>query len=109
MRFVLDQQLPPDLCDWFRRKGHESEHVRDLGLRDSADSQIWTYAASHDAITVSKDEDFASRRKTVSAGPQIVWLRCGNVSNAALVALFEREWRAIQSELAARAAVIEVR
>lgn len=109
MRFVLDQQLPPDLCDWFRRRGHESEHVRDLGLREAADSKIWTYASSHDAVIVSKDEDFASRRKSASAGPKIIWLRCGNVSNAALVALFEREWGAIQSELSGGAFVIEVR
>jgi predicted nuclease of predicted toxin-antitoxin system len=109
MRFVLDQQLPPDLGAWFRRRGHESEHVRDVGLRDAADGEIWTYASSHGAIIVSKDEDFASRRKGVNSGPQILWLRCGNVSNASLVALFEREWVAIQSELDGGASVIEVR
>lgn len=54
-------------------------------------------------------EDFASRRNSVTAGPSIIWLRCGNVSTKALINLLTREWSVIESELHRGAFVIEVR
>jgi predicted nuclease of predicted toxin-antitoxin system len=109
MKFLIDQQLPPTLCAWLRERGHEAEHVRDIGLREAPDSDIWRRAVATGAFILTKDEDFASRRKTVSEGPVIVWLRCGNVSTPALVELLTREWSTIASELDQATPVIEVR
>jgi predicted nuclease of predicted toxin-antitoxin system len=109
MKFILDQQLPPAAGGWLRQRGHEAEHVRDIGLRDAADEEIWRRAVSDDASILSKDEDFASRRKSVTVGPSIIWLRCGNVSTKALIDLLTREWSAIEAELERGATVIEVR
>jgi len=109
MKFIIDQQLPPALCAWLRERGHEAEHVRDVGLREALDSEIWLRAVSTGAVIVTKDEDFASRRKTVATGPAIAWLRCGNVSTRALLELLASEWAAITFELDQATAVIEVR
>jgi predicted nuclease of predicted toxin-antitoxin system len=109
MKFIIDQQLPPALCAWLQERGHEAEHVRDVGLREASDSDIWLRALSTGAIIVTKDEDFASRRKVVVSGPAIVWLRCGNVSTSALLDLLTGEWSAIASELEQATSVIEVR
>jgi predicted nuclease of predicted toxin-antitoxin system len=79
MKFIVDQQLPPAVGGWLRQRGHEAEHVRDMGLRDAPDEEIWRRAVSDGATILSKDEDFASRRNSVTAGPCIIWLRCGNV------------------------------
>jgi predicted nuclease of predicted toxin-antitoxin system len=109
MKFIVDQQLPPLLGVWLRQRGYEAEHVRDVGLREAPDTDIWRRAVSTGAVIVTKDEDFAIRRKSVRAGPAIVWLRCGNVSTPALMEWLAEEWLVVVSELEGDASVIEVR
>jgi predicted nuclease of predicted toxin-antitoxin system len=57
MRFLVDAQLPPALAAWIRQRGHEAQAVRELGLRDAEDEEIWTHAIELDAIIVTKDAD----------------------------------------------------
>jgi len=61
MRFVVDAQLPPALARLLATHGHTAEHVADIGLRDADDSPIWAYALLHQAVFVTKDEDFPHR------------------------------------------------
>lgn len=87
MRFLIDAQLPPALAQWLREAGHEANHVEDVNLREAEDAPIWRYAADHQAVLITKDEDFAEQARRSSLSPVIVWLRIGNVSNHAL-----RQW-----------------
>lgn len=80
MKFVVDQQLPPALVDWLMARGHEAEHVGDLGMREAPDGEIWRHAEKNGAVIVTKDEDFAARRARSRSGPAIVWLRYGNTT-----------------------------
>lgn len=89
MRFVIDAQLPPALARLLSAHGHISEHVADIGLRDADDSPIWAYALEHDAIIITKDEDFPHRLQQSRISPVIVWLRIGNTSRRALLEWFE--------------------
>jgi predicted nuclease of predicted toxin-antitoxin system len=41
VRFLVDAQLPPALARVLSEKGHEAEHVADLGLVSATDSKIW--------------------------------------------------------------------
>ena len=61
MKFLVDAQLPPALPHWLREAGHEAQAVREVGLREADDSDIWRQASATGAIIVTKDEDFASR------------------------------------------------
>ena len=66
MKFLVDNQLPSALAQYFRKRGFDSEHVLDVGLDKALDIKICRYAESKDRILVSKDEDFlylASRPK----------------------------------------------
>ncbi len=56
----------------------------------------------------TKDEDFVSRRLGAAAGPQIVWLRIGNSTNAALLAWLDPLWPDLERELAAGSEIVEV-
>jgi predicted nuclease of predicted toxin-antitoxin system len=58
MKFVVDAQLPPALAAWLRDKGHDAVAVREIGLREADDGDIWSYARAERAIVVTKDEDF---------------------------------------------------
>lgn len=44
MKFVVDAQLPPALARSLREAGHDVRAVRELGLREAEDSDIWNYA-----------------------------------------------------------------
>lgn len=109
MRFVIDAQLPPSLASVLRREGHEAVAVRDIGLRDSPDSDIWARCVQTGEVIVSKDDDFARRVRDTTIGPAVVWLRVGNSSKRALEAWFIPLLPAIIDQLEAGERLIEVR
>lgn len=84
MKFLIDAQLPPALAAWLLERGHETQAVREVGLREADDEAIWAYAQRTGAAILTKDEDFAVRCEQKAAGPVVVWLRIGNTSNQAL-------------------------
>lgn len=84
MRFLVDAQLPPALAWRLKELGHDAEHVYDIGMHAASDRAIWQKAAETDAVIVTKDEDFVQIGKS-STGPQVVWLRMGNVGRKALL------------------------
>lgn len=109
MKFIVDQQLPPVLVEWLKQHGYQADHVRNIGLRDAPDGDIWERAIRDAAAILTKDQDFATRRRNVEFGPRIVWLRCGNATTATLTVFLERNWRNIEAELRQDSPVIEVR
>lgn len=109
MRFIVDQQLPQTLVQWLAARGYEAEHVRQIGLRDADDSDVWRHALSVDAVVLTKDADFASLRSSAARGPAVVWLRVGNATTKAMVQWLEPRWSGVEAALKTGRAVIEVR
>ncbi len=109
MIFLVDAQLPPVLCLWLAERGHTARHVEEVDLSNAEDAAIWEYAASTEAIIVTKDEDFAERTFRTSSGPTIIWLRIGNSTNRALVQWLDPRWQVIVELLDAKNRLIEVR
>ena len=109
MRFLVDAQLPPALAVWLRSKGHEASHVSDAGLTRADDPVIWAHAVHHEAILVTKDEDFLYLRASQPGRSAVVWLRIGNATNAALVAWFAPRFANVLAALDAGEAIVEVR
>ena len=92
MTFLVDAQLPPRLATWISAHGHTAHHVADVGLLNADDRSIWNYARQHDAIIVSKDEDFVDRWLTDSDPVGLIWVRKGNCSARALLEWLESFW-----------------
>ena len=88
MRFIVDAQLPPALARFLTAQGFFAEHVVDIGFGSADDSSIWDYALQHQAVIVTKDEDFPHRVQQSQKTPIIVWLRIGNASRRALLQWF---------------------
>lgn len=79
----VDAQLSPRLCPWVRREFQvEAVHVRTLGLRESEDREIFDAARRAKVVVLTKDEDFVALVERFGKPPQVIWLTCGNVSNA---------------------------
>ncbi len=107
-RFLVDNQLPVTLARWLCAHGHIAEHALELNLAQAADRLLWHYAAEHDAVIVTKDEDFAQMVTLRPEPVRVVWLRIGNCRTAALLAVFESALPAITEQLAHGIRLIEV-
>lgn len=78
-------------------------------MREAEDTPIWRYAIEHDAIIITKDEDFAIRARQNPNGPVVIWLRVGNCSRRALIDWFGPLLPDILSAISEGQKLIEVR
>jgi predicted nuclease of predicted toxin-antitoxin system len=108
VKFLLDTQLPKALAQRLRESGSECQHVLELGLAQSPDNTLWNYAREQDAVIVTKDEDFAEWVQAGRSGPQVVWLRVGNCTNAELLHWLLPLWPQILQALTQGERLIEV-
>lgn len=85
MTIWVDAQLSPVIATWITNTfGVEAVALRDLGLRDAEDLEIFEAAKAQQAILMTKDSDFVNLVDRFGIPPQIIWLTCGNTSNARL-------------------------
>jgi len=109
MTLWLDAQLPPQLATWIQQTlSVDAIALRELGLRDATDSTIFEAAKKAHAVLISKDSDFVELVMRHGAPPKLIWLTCGNVSNAALQILFIAKLRAAIQLLESGEAIVEV-
>jgi len=81
----IDAQLSPALARWIRETFQIEAHaVRDLGLRNAKDPVIFKAAREAEVVVMSKDEDFRLLVERQGPPPQVLWVTCGNTSNARL-------------------------
>jgi len=77
MRFLVDENLSPRVCDHLNRAGHEAVHVRGVGLRSAPDSQTLARAAADGRILLTADrEDFGRELAHTQALEPSVILLC---------------------------------
>jgi predicted nuclease of predicted toxin-antitoxin system len=85
MRIWVDAQLSPSIATWISSNYDVSAvAIRDLGLRDAEDKEIFEAARQEKAVVMTKDSDFVLLLDKLGAPPQVIWVTCGNTSNARL-------------------------
>jgi predicted nuclease of predicted toxin-antitoxin system len=86
MRIWIDAQLSPSLAAWINRTfdGIKAESVRAVGLRDALDQDIFKEAREQQVVVMSKDNDFISLIEEQGPPPKLIWITCGNTSNATM-------------------------
>jgi predicted nuclease of predicted toxin-antitoxin system len=85
MTIWLDAQLPPSVAAWIQATlGVECRAVRDLGIRDAKDHQIFQAARDAEVVVMTKDRDFVELLERLGPPPKVLWVTCGNTSNARL-------------------------
>ncbi|HEY0405636.1 MAG TPA: DUF5615 family PIN-like protein [Pyrinomonadaceae bacterium] len=77
--------MSPTIAAWMSsRFAVEAVPVRELGLRDAGDREIFQVAKRENVVVMTKDSDFVSLLDRFGPPPQVIWVTCGNTSNARL-------------------------
>ncbi len=81
----IDAQMSPAIAAWITANFPVTAlAVRDVGLRDAEDREIFLEARKQSAIVMTKDSDFITLQTELGSPPKIIWITCGNTSNARL-------------------------
>ena len=96
MKLLFDENLSHRLVGILAHEFRGCTHVRDIGLRAAADSQIWDHARTQDFVIVSKDTDFRERSYVEGFPPKVIWLDVGNAGTSAILELLRRERQRIE-------------
>jgi predicted nuclease of predicted toxin-antitoxin system len=110
MKIWVNAQLSPMLASWIAQTfAVEAVAVRELGLRDATDQEIFAAAATAGAIVLTKDSDFVDMVNSQGAPPQVIWLTCGNTSNARLKEILSKTLGNALAILASGEKVVEIK
>ncbi len=78
MKLLIDENLPPGLCNVFALTGIEALHVNDLGLMGGSDRGVWEKARLLGAAIATKDADFVDLAAIRNEG-KVVLFKVGNM------------------------------
>ncbi|GAB3554166.1 DUF5615 family PIN-like protein [Spirosoma fluminis] len=88
MRLLLDQNISFRVVKQLKTMFSEVIGVRECGLYNANDYQIWEYALQNNYTVVTFDKDTPAICSVKGFPPKIIWLRTGYLSNQAVVSLF---------------------
>ena len=81
----IDAQFSPAIAKWIEEGFQVEAHaLRDVGLHNAKDLAIFNAARQAKAVVMTKDADFIPLLDQHGSPPKILWITCGNTSNAHL-------------------------
>ncbi len=100
MKFLVDAQLPARLARFLDDAGHDAIHTSELvdGNR-TTDVRIAELADGEGRVVGTKDRDFRDGHLLSGSPRRLLVVATGNITNAALLALFEANLDAIVGAL----------
>jgi predicted nuclease of predicted toxin-antitoxin system len=109
VKIWIDAQISPAIAQWFSSTyGVEAVALKDLGLRDANDRDIFFSARDAKTVVLTKDRDLVDLVIQLGSPPQILWVTCGNTSNAKLKAILMQAWPSAVTLLRSGEKIIEV-
>jgi predicted nuclease of predicted toxin-antitoxin system len=109
LKLLLDQNLSYRLLGRLDAFFPGSSQIHRLGMEHADDVTIWHFARENGFAIVTKDSDFYERSLVHGFPPQVIWLKCGNVSIRQLEEILAQSVEAISSFLQERkAACLEI-
>jgi predicted nuclease of predicted toxin-antitoxin system len=85
MRFLFDQNISHKILAILPEQFSGSTSVKNEGLINSTDKDIWEFAKKNDFIIVTQDSDFNDLNLLLGFPPKIIWIRTGNLRTKAIL------------------------
>jgi predicted nuclease of predicted toxin-antitoxin system len=80
MKLLLDQNISFRIAKKVQDIFPGSGQVRELGLENSKDSEVWKFAKENGYVIVTFDSDFYDLGLVKGSSPKVIWLRLGNTN-----------------------------
>jgi len=80
MKLLFDQNISFRLLKQIADAYPEAIQVKEVGLENSSDFEIWEFARKNNFNIVTFDSDFYDLSVIKGIPPKIIWLRIGNTS-----------------------------
>lgn len=81
MNILLDQNISFRVVALLSNTFENVKQIKELGLIDASDFEIWNYARKHNYTVITFDSDFIDLANLKGSPPKIIWLRFGNSTN----------------------------
>jgi predicted nuclease of predicted toxin-antitoxin system len=78
VRLLFDQNISFRIISKIKLKFPEAKQVRELGIENYSDLEIWKFAKEKEYTIVTFDGDFYDLSNFKGFPPKIIWLRFGN-------------------------------
>jgi len=100
VKFLVGAQLPAGLTSFLSSVGHDALHTTELpdGSR-TTDRRIAERADEEGRVLVTKDRDFRDGHLLARSPQRLLVVATGNITNTALLSLFETHLDAIATAL----------
>jgi len=79
MRFLFDQNISHRILKQLPEEFSDSASVKQAGLINATDRQVWEFARKQEYIIVTRDSDFNDLNSLFGFPPKIIWIRSGNL------------------------------
>ena len=91
MKLLFDQNISYRLVRQLIDLFPDSKQVRELGLENSTDTEIFDFAKKNQFSIVTFDSDFYDLSTIIGFPPKIIWIRTGNTTTKNLANLLRNK------------------
>jgi predicted nuclease of predicted toxin-antitoxin system len=77
MKLLFDQNISYRITRLLNSSFPDCKHVKDVGLNEKSDTEIWEFAKMHNFVIVTFDADFYDLAVIKGIPPKTIWLRMG--------------------------------
>lgn len=93
MKFLIDAQLPPSLCQLFIARGFDCLHTLNLPLQnETPDNTINSISVNEQRILITKDGDFFDSFMVNHEPYKLILVKLGNTSKNELLQFFSMQF-----------------
>jgi len=108
MKLLFDQNISYRLIRKIKDIYPNAKQVRELGLENSTDNEIFEYAKKNNYSIVTFDSDFCDLNILKGFPPKIIWIRTGNTTTKNLERIIRQKFELINSFLTENYGCLEI-
>ena len=91
MRQLFDQNISFRIISKVKETFPEAKQVKQLGIENYSDIEIWNFAKKNNYTIVTFDSDFFDVANIKGHPPKIIWLRIGNTNSSIIADLINKK------------------
>ena len=96
MNLLFDQNISFRLLKKIKDFYPNAKQVKELGLENASDIEIFNFAKSNDFTIVTFDSDFFDLNTLYGFPPKIIWIRTGNTTTQNLEIILKEKFELIE-------------